>query len=54
MSIRNRESVHDFPRNKALAAMRKALEFLEANPEIDIPESMGELWFRTLVRQNRG
>lgn len=54
VSIRNHQSVHDFPRGDVLAAMRRALDFLEANPEIDIPESMGELWIRTLARQNRG
>lgn len=54
MNIRNTESVHDFPRHEVLTAMRRVLDFLEATPDMDIPESMGELWVRTLARQNRG
>jgi hypothetical protein len=54
MTIRNQTSVHDHPRAEVLAAMRRALRFLEGNPDVDLPEGMGELWVRTLVRQNRG
>lgn len=50
----NRTSVHDYPRNEVLAAMRRVLDFLEAKPDIDIPEDMGRLIVRTLARQNRG
>lgn len=53
MSIRNSVSVHDYPRTEVLAAMRRMLDFLESNPGVDMPESMGELWVRTLARQNR-
>lgn len=54
MSIRNKTSIHDHPRGEVLSAMRRMLDFLEAHPEVDMPESMGELWVRTLARQNRG
>lgn len=49
-----RTSVHDHPRKEALAAMRRMLDFLEITPEVDLPESMGDLLIRTLARQNRG
>lgn len=47
-------SCHDFPRQEILEGVKQVVAFLESHPECDIPESMGEFWIRTLVRQNRG
>lgn len=54
MEHQHRTSIRDYPRNEALAAMRQMLDFLETTPEVDLPESMGDLLIRTLARKNRG
>lgn len=46
--------IKEYPRQEVLDGVKQVVAFLEANPECDIPESMGEFWIRTLVRQNRG
>jgi|SRR6185503_16154330 len=45
---------HDYPRDEQIKGLKAIIAFLEANPEFDIPEGMGECLVRTLPRQNRG
>lgn len=49
-----RQSFHDYPRDEQIAGLKAIIAFLEANPEFDMPEGMGECLVRTLVHENRG
>jgi hypothetical protein len=49
-----RRSHHDYPRDEQIKGLKAIIDFLEANPEFDIPEGMGECLVRTLVHENRG
>jgi hypothetical protein len=48
------KTMHDYPRDEQIKGLKAIIAFLEANPEFDIPEGMGECVVRTLVHQNRG
>jgi hypothetical protein len=51
MQLSEREK---FTRKETIEGVKQFIAFLEANPEFDLPESLTELWVRTLVRQNAG
>jgi hypothetical protein len=49
-----KKAFHDYPRDEQIKGLKAIIAFLEANPEFDMPEGMGECLVRTLVHENRG